>query len=99
MKKVRFRDFIDSIVKGMVKEMKMVEDMNEDNEWKFTKDITPEDDEAILVSWVHSDGRYSSPLRAYYCKDEEKYFLIDSTFLVPIDCDMWIDMPTPMQYA
>ncbi len=60
--------------------------------WKNADDC-PEDDKNYLVSYLQADGKYSSPHRAYYIKEEDKFFSLENNNSYPIICDIFIEIP------
>lgn len=60
-------------------------------EWKHVKD-RPQDDKNYLVSWLQSDGTYSSPHRAYYLIDEDKFFSLENNNSHPIVADIYLEI-------
>jgi len=63
-----------------------------DGKWKPVT-IKPEDEQNVLVSWEDSDGNWQGPFRAYYCADEQRFFLTDGTIAFPALVEIWIEIP------
>ncbi len=53
----------------------------------------PEDDRNILVSWKNSENNYNGPYRAYYIPDEGRYFSTDHLDAIPLNIDLWTEIP------
>lgn len=53
----------------------------------------PVDDKTYLVSWKDSDGRYKGPYKAYYLRQDNKFFHIESIVIIAIDIDIFIELP------
>ncbi len=63
-----------------------------ENKWKLAC-VPPEDDDTVLVIWMDSEKYWKGPYRAYYIPEERRFFPIDSDNSIPINVDMWIEMP------
>jgi len=61
--------------------------------WKDAEFEKPKGDQTILVSWKDSDGRWNGPIRAYYEKNVDRYYSIDTIRTVPLDIDIWHPIP------
>lgn len=60
---------------------------------KVHKINLPEDDKNYLISYLRADGTYSSPHRAYWIEEEEKFFSLENNNSHPLIADIWIEMP------
>ncbi len=55
--------------------------------------IKPKDDQNILMSWKSLTDPWKGPYIGYYCEDEDRFFLIEGFNCVPVQIDIWIEMP------
>lgn len=60
--------------------------------WKKVKD-RPQDNKNYLVCWFQADGTYSSPHRAYYLWEEDKFFSLENNNSHPIVADIYFEIP------
>jgi len=60
--------------------------------WISIKD-KPQDDKNYLVSWLQADGTYSTPHRAYYLIDEDKFFSLENNNSHPLVVDIYWEIP------
>ncbi len=61
-------------------------------EWLKLKEKL-KDDKNYLVSWLRADGSFSSPHRAYYVLDEDKFFSLENNNSHPIIADIYLELP------
>lgn len=61
--------------------------------WINAIEETPEDDSTILVSWQDSDGKWACPIRAYYYKEDQEYYSIDTIVAIPVNAEIWHPLP------
>ena len=55
----------------------------------------PEDDETYLVSYLKSNGTYSSPHRAYYDEEEDKFYSLENNNSHPLIVDIYFKYDLP----
>ena len=53
----------------------------------------PQDDKNYLVCWLKEDATYSSPHRAYYMEEDNRFFSLENSNSHPIVADIYMDMP------
>jgi hypothetical protein len=89
----------EAISLGMkLNEANMVIEVQKNSEihWVQFNDVSIEileEDGDYLVSWLHENLQYSSPIRAYWLKDEEEFFAIDTQFAFPLKVDIFMKIP------
>lgn len=69
--------------------------MKNDLTWKDSvhKIYLQEDDKNYLISYLRSDGTYSAPHRAYWVREEEKFFSLENNNSHPLIADIWTEIP------
>jgi hypothetical protein len=63
-----------------------------ENMWKKLHG-RPEDDRYYLICWLTSENEYSIPHRAYYCKEEDKFFSLENHSSHPLVVDIYCEIP------
>lgn len=54
---------------------------------------SPKDEQDYLVYWLRENGEYSSPCRAYYDANEDKFFSLEHLSGHPLHVDHYEEMP------
>jgi hypothetical protein len=64
------------------------------NAWKKVSQ-RPVDNKNYLVCWLYADGKYSGAHRAYFRKEEGKFFSLETMDSHPLVVDLYIECPEP----
>lgn len=64
-------------------------------EWKTYPDEKPIDDKNYLVCWLHNNLKFSTPHKAYYCEEEDKFISLENNNAHPLVVNIYIEFPDP----
>lgn len=67
--------------------------MNDWKSWQEKHVHPPQDDENYLISWLDNEGKYHVPHKAYWIREEGKFFSLENNNSHPLHCDIYMEMP------